>query len=119
MIAKTYLHALALSSCLLAAPAFAQGVNLYMTREPALLNPVLEAFTKDTGIKVNAVFLKDCLQERVRAEGANSPAKTSCSWSMSARSTPRSMPASPSRSSPNRRQDRAGPAAPRRQLGQP
>ena len=74
MIAKTYLHALALSSCLLAAPAFAQGVNLYTTREPALLNPVLEAFTKDTGIKVNAVFLKDGLQERIRAEGANSPA---------------------------------------------
>jgi iron(III) transport system substrate-binding protein len=74
MIAKTYLHALALSSCLLAAPAFAQDVNLYTTREPALLNPVLEAFTKDTGIKVNAIFLKDGLQERIRAEGANSPA---------------------------------------------
>jgi iron(III) transport system substrate-binding protein len=74
MIAKTYLHALALSSCLAAAPALAQDVNLYTTREPALLNPVLEAFTKDTGIKVNAVFLKDGLQERIRAEGANSPA---------------------------------------------
>ncbi|WP_377848509.1 extracellular solute-binding protein [Bosea sp. UC22_33] len=74
MIAKTYLHALALSSCLLAAPAVAQGVNLYTTREPGLLNPVLEAFTKDTGIKVNAVFLKDGLQERIKAEGANSPA---------------------------------------------
>ncbi|MBL2736899.1 extracellular solute-binding protein, partial [Klebsiella pneumoniae] len=47
---------------------------LYTTREPALLNPVLEAFTTDTGIKVNAVFLKDGLQERIRAEGANSPA---------------------------------------------
>ncbi|QEL21891.1 extracellular solute-binding protein [Bosea sp. F3-2] len=74
MIKKKHLHALALSSCLLAAPAFAQEVNLYSTREPALLNPALEAFTKDTGIKVNAVFLKDGLQERIRAEGANSPA---------------------------------------------
>lgn len=74
MIGKSHLHALALSSCLLAAPAFAQEVNLYTTREPALLNPALEAFTKDTGIKVNAVFLKDGLQERIRAEGANSPA---------------------------------------------
>jgi len=79
MIGKTHLHALALSSCLLTASGFAsvalaQDVNLYTTREPALLNPVLEAFTKDTGIKVNAVFLKDGLQERVRAEGANSPA---------------------------------------------
>ncbi len=68
------LSTLALASCLLAVPALAQSVNLYTTREPALLNPVLDAFTKDTGIKVNAVFLKDGLQERVAAEGANSPA---------------------------------------------
>lgn len=74
MIGKTAIQALALSSCLLAVPALAQSVNLYTTREPALLNPVLEAFTKDTGVKVNAVFLKDGLQERIRAEGANSPA---------------------------------------------
>ena len=74
MIGKTAIHALALSSCLLAVPALAQSVNLYTTREPSLLNPVLEAFTKDTGVKVNAVFLKDGLQERIRAEGANSPA---------------------------------------------
>ncbi|KPF70821.1 iron ABC transporter substrate-binding protein [Bosea sp. AAP35] len=74
MIHATRLSALALASCLMAAPALAQSVNLYTTREPALLNPVLESFTKDTGIKVNAVFLKDGLQERVAAEGANSPA---------------------------------------------
>lgn len=74
MIKKKHLHALTLSFCLLAAPALAQEVNLYTTREPALLNPALEAFSKDTGIKVNAVFLKDGLQERIRAEGANSPA---------------------------------------------
>jgi iron(III) transport system substrate-binding protein len=74
MIHATRLSSFALASCLLAAPALAQSVNLYTTREPALLNPVLESFTKDTGIKVNAVFLKDGLQERVAAEGANSPA---------------------------------------------
>ena len=74
MINATRLSTLALASCLLAAPALAQSVNLYTTREPALLNPVLEAFTKDTGVKVNAIFLKDGLQERVAAEGANSPA---------------------------------------------
>jgi iron(III) transport system substrate-binding protein len=54
--------------------ANAQTVNVYTTREPALLNPVLEAFTRDTGIKVNSVFLKDGLEERIKAEGANSPA---------------------------------------------
>lgn len=74
MIHATRLSTMALACCLLAAPALAQSVNLYTTREPALLNPVLDAFTKDTGIKVNAVFLKDGLQERIKAEGANSPA---------------------------------------------
>lgn len=74
MTVKSRLSAVALTSCLLAGPALAQSVNLYTTREPALLNPVIEAFTKDTGIKVNAVFLKDGLQERIKAEGANSPA---------------------------------------------
>jgi iron(III) transport system substrate-binding protein len=68
------LSAIALATGLLATPALAQSVNLYTTREPGLINPVLEAFTKDTGVKVNAVFLKDGLQERVKAEGANSPA---------------------------------------------
>lgn len=68
------LSALTLASCLFAAPTLAQSVNLYTTREPALLSPVLAAFTKDTGVKVNAVFLKDGLQERIKAEGANSPA---------------------------------------------
>ena len=70
----TRMCALALTTTLAAAPALAQSVNLYTTREPGLLNPVLESFTKDTGIKVNAVFLKDGLQERVKAEGTNSPA---------------------------------------------
>lgn len=58
----------------IALPAAAQSVNVYTTREPTLLNPVLEAFTSDTGIKVNSVYLKDGLEERIKAEGANSPA---------------------------------------------
>ena len=59
MIGKNAIRALALSSCLLAVPALAQSVNLYTTREPSLLNPVLEAFTKDTGVKVNAVSAEE------------------------------------------------------------
>lgn len=73
MIDKT-ISVLALASCLLATPVLAQSVNLYTTREPGLLNPVLEAFTKDTGVKVNTVFLKDGLEQRIKSEGANSPA---------------------------------------------
>lgn len=49
-------------------------VNVYTTREPALAAPLFEAFTKETGIKVNSVFIKDGLAERVKAEGAASPA---------------------------------------------
>jgi iron(III) transport system substrate-binding protein len=56
-------------------PSFAatQDVNLYTTREPGLIQPLLDAFTKDTKIKVNSIFIKDGLAERVHAEGANSP----------------------------------------------
>lgn len=55
-------------------PAMAQAVNLYTTREPGLIKPLLDTFTADTGIKVNTVFVKDGLAERVAAEGARSPA---------------------------------------------
>ena len=54
--------------------AAGQEVNLYTTREPKLIEPLLDAFTKDTKIKVNSIFIKDGLAERVKAEGANSPA---------------------------------------------
>jgi iron(III) transport system substrate-binding protein len=58
-----------------AAPAAAQQVvNVYTTREPGLLQPLAESFTKATGIKVNSIFVKDGLAERVAAEGAKSPA---------------------------------------------
>lgn len=49
-------------------------VNIYSYREPGLINPMLEAFTKETGIKTNVVFAKDGLIERLTAEGKNSPA---------------------------------------------
>jgi len=57
------------------APAMAQGsLTLYTTREPGLIQPLLDAFTESTAIKVDTVFVKDGLIERVKAEGANSPA---------------------------------------------
>ncbi|MGY1410279.1 MULTISPECIES: Fe(3+) ABC transporter substrate-binding protein [unclassified Luteimonas] len=57
-----------------AAPAAAGEVNLYTTREPGLIQPLLDAFTASSGIKVNTVFVRDGLLERVRAEGQRSPA---------------------------------------------
>jgi iron(III) transport system substrate-binding protein len=59
---------------LAAGSALAAEVNLYTTREPKLIEPLLAAFTQDTGIQVNTINVKDGLLERVRAEGAQSPA---------------------------------------------
>ncbi len=57
------------------AAALADGeVNLYTTREPGLIQPLIDVFTAETGTTVNTVFVKDGLAERVVAEGANSPA---------------------------------------------
>ena len=55
-------------------PAPAQELNLYTTREPGLIKPLLDAFTRSSGITVNSIFVKDGLAERVAAEGSRSPA---------------------------------------------
>ena len=55
-------------------PALSAEVNIYTTREPGLIQPILDAFTAETGITVNTVFLESGLIERVQAEGASSPA---------------------------------------------
>ncbi len=49
-------------------------VNIYSYRQPPLIAPVLEAFTKKTGIRTNVLFLDKGLPERIAAEGENSPA---------------------------------------------
>jgi iron(III) transport system substrate-binding protein len=54
--------------------ATAQEVNLYTTREPGLIEPLLDAFTEESGIEVNSIFVRDGLAERVAAEGTRSPA---------------------------------------------
>ena len=57
-----------------ASVAQAAEVNLYTTREPVLIQTLLTEFTQKTGVKVNTVFIKDGLLERVKAEGRRSPA---------------------------------------------
>ena len=66
----------ALALCLAGAlPAqAAQELTLYTTREPGLVTALLAAFSQRTGVKVNTVFVKDGLLERVKAEGERSPA---------------------------------------------
>lgn len=53
----------------------ANEVNVYSAREEQLIKPLLDAFSKDTGIKVNLVTGDDDpLLERLKREGENSPA---------------------------------------------
>jgi iron(III) transport system substrate-binding protein len=55
--------------------AYADGtVNIYTYRQPELIQPVLDAFTAETGIKTEVLFLDKGLEERILAEGQNSPA---------------------------------------------
>jgi iron(III) transport system substrate-binding protein len=49
-------------------------VNVYTYREQKLIQPLFDAFTKDTGIKVNVVSASSGLEQRIKTEGANSPA---------------------------------------------
>jgi len=58
---------------MIAAPAVAD-VNIYTTRQPDLIQPVMDAFTAQTGIDVNMAFVDDGLVERLKAEGKRSPA---------------------------------------------
>ena len=55
--------------CLCAAASAALAdVNVYSYRQPDLVAPVFDAFTEETGIKVNTVFLNKGLKERLVAE---------------------------------------------------
>lgn len=72
---KTLFSALAVAGGLVATGAqAAQEVNVYSYRQPFLIEPIFDAFTRETGIKVNVVFAKTGLEERLKREGKNSPA---------------------------------------------
>ena len=58
-----------------AQPASAAEVNIYSYRQEILIRPLLDQFTRTSGIKVNLVSGKaDALLERLKSEGRNSPA---------------------------------------------
>ena len=64
---------LASAAAAVALPA-AADVNIYTTRQPELIQPVMDAFTAETGIAVNLAYVQDGIVERLQAEGARSPA---------------------------------------------
>ena len=53
---------------------FASEVNIYSYRQPFLIEPLTTAFTDKTGIKVNIVYLRKGMIERMKAEAKRSPA---------------------------------------------
>ena len=54
--------------------SIASELNIYSHRQPFLINPFLEVFTKETGIKTNVLYSTKGLAQRLKAEGENSPA---------------------------------------------
>lgn len=68
-----------LRSVFLASAAFAAAtpaladVNIYTTRQPELIQPVMDAFTAQTGIAVNLAYVESGIVERLKAEGRRSP----------------------------------------------
>ncbi len=66
---------IALTLVALALPARAAEVNVYSGRKEALIKPLLERFTEQTGIKTRLVTAKaDKLLVRLQNEGRNTPA---------------------------------------------
>jgi iron(III) transport system substrate-binding protein len=55
-------------------PVLAQELNVYSHRQPELIQPLVDAFTAETGIAVNVAFVDKGMAERLQAEGDRSPA---------------------------------------------
>ena len=52
----------------------ASEVNVYSYRQPILIDPFFDEFTKSTGIEVNVLHAKKGLLERLLSEGSDTPA---------------------------------------------
>ena len=68
--------AVAIAMTVAAGAALAQSseVNVYTYRESKLIQPLFDAFTKDTGVKVNVISASSGLEQRISTEGVHSPA---------------------------------------------
>lgn len=67
---------LATAGITLAGPAVsaAEEVNIYSYRQPFLIKPFLDEFTKQSGIKVNVVFVDKGMVKKIESEGKNTKA---------------------------------------------
>jgi iron(III) transport system substrate-binding protein len=73
-VASASASASAIAIAIMAAAAQADEVNVYSSRQPELIKPLVDAFEAETGHQVNTVFLEEGMIERLRAEGDRSPA---------------------------------------------
>lgn len=74
---KNGLSAFILGLVIAIPPGFANAeeINVYSARKTQLIKPLLDKFTKQTGIEVNLITSKaDALLKRLKSEGENSPA---------------------------------------------
>ncbi|MBX2806315.1 MAG: extracellular solute-binding protein [Hyphomicrobiales bacterium] len=55
-------------------PLHASELNIYSHRQPFLIEPFLNAYTEQTGTKINVVYASRGLAQRLLAEGDRSPA---------------------------------------------
>ena len=69
---RSAILAIAATACA-SVSAVAAEVNVYSYRQPFLVEPLFEAFTKQTGHKVNVIFASKGLIDRARQEGRLSP----------------------------------------------
>lgn len=66
---------LLLTAVALTGQAIGSEVNVYSARKEALIKPLLDRFSQETGIQVNLITGKaDALLKRLQSEGRNSPA---------------------------------------------
>ncbi len=70
----TFRVAIVAAFVLLPAATSASEVNIYSSRQPELIAPLLDAFSAETGIRTRVLNLNNGLVERLKAEGRNSPA---------------------------------------------
>ena len=73
-IAASIAAIIAVTAAAGSALAQAGDVNVYTYRETKLIQPLFDAFSKETGIKVNVISASSGLEQRIKTEGALSPA---------------------------------------------
>ncbi|ODS23253.1 Fe(3+) ABC transporter substrate-binding protein [Candidatus Endobugula sertula] len=75
VVKRTWVVFIVLSSAWFSSVSLAEQVNVYSARKEALIEPMLDEFSQQTGIKVNLITGKaDALLTRLRLEGRASPA---------------------------------------------